>query len=103
MTWDMHPQHVSASRWYAGLNGSADSSLLLCRATMLGLWRLLTNRTVIGDSTVTLSDALDLYDQWIRDPRVELAPEPRRIDKLFRQALSPVSRQPATKALGTAI
>jgi toxin-antitoxin system PIN domain toxin len=99
MTWDMHPQHASASGWYAALNESADSSLLFCRMTMLGFLRLLTNRTVMGDSTITLKSALDLYDQWILDPRVELAPEPRLIDKPFRKALSPVSSQLATKAI----
>jgi len=66
---------------------------------MLGLLRLLTNRAVMGDSTITLDGALNVYDQWIRDPRVELAPEPLGIDKQFRQALSPVSGQPATKAI----
>ena len=99
MTWDLHPQHVSASRWYAAMNESNDSALLFCRMTMLGFLRLLTNRTVMGDSTITLNNALKLYDRWILDPRVELLPEPRRIDKLFRQALSPVAAQPATKAI----
>jgi predicted nucleic acid-binding protein len=95
MTWDLHPQHASASRWYAGINQSNDALLLFCRMTMLGFLRLLTNRAVTGDSVVTLNNALRLYDQWILDPRVELVPEPRRIDKVFRQALfrSPFRRQ----------
>ena len=67
--------------------------------TMLGLLRLLTNRAVMGDSTVTLDNALAVYDQWILDPRVELAAEPLGIDKQFRQALRPVSGRPATKAI----
>jgi predicted nucleic acid-binding protein len=68
-----------------------DSALLFCRMTMLGFLRLLTNRAVMGDSTATVNNALELYDRWILDPRVELASEPRSIDKLFRQALGPVA------------
>jgi uncharacterized protein len=99
MSWELHPQHTSASRWYASMSGSNDSALLFCRLTMLGFLRLLTNRAVMGDSTATVSNALRIYDQWILDPRVELMPEPRGIDKLFRQALGPVAVQPATKAI----
>ena len=91
-----HPHHVPASRWYASLN---DSTLLFCRFTMLGFLRLLTNRQVMGDSTTTIAGALQLYDRWRKDPRVELAPEPRGTEALFRQALAPHSLQPATKAI----
>jgi toxin-antitoxin system PIN domain toxin len=99
MTWDLHPQHASASRWYTGLNKSNDAALWFCRMTMLGFLRLLTNRAVMGDSTVTVNSALRLYDQWTLDPRVELVPEPRSIDSLFREALAPVAVQSATKAI----
>jgi len=97
LTWDQHPQHAPASRWYGAID---DAALLFCRFTMLGFLRLLTNRKVMGDSTVTLTGALQLYDRWRQDPRVELAPEPREAEALFRQALAPFSLQPATKAIG---
>ena len=99
MTWDLHPQHAGAARWYATLSDSIQPRLLFCRMTMLGFLRLLTNRAVMGGSTLTVSDALRLYDRWIRDPRTELAPEPPRMEKLFRQALAPVSSEAATKAI----
>ena len=66
---------------------------------MLGFLRLLTNRKVMGDSTVTVAGALHLYDRWRQDPRVELAPEPRGAETLFRQATAPFALQPATKAI----
>jgi predicted nucleic acid-binding protein len=53
----------------------------------------------MGDSTTTLAGALQLYDQWTEDPRVELAPEPRGAEVLFRQAMTPFALQPATKAI----
>ena len=96
LTWDRHPQHVPASRWYASID---DAALLFCRFTMLGFLRLLTNQAVMGDSTTTLAGALQLYDQWTEDPRVELAPEPRGAEVLFRQAMAPFALQPATKAI----
>ena len=96
LTWDMHPQHRPASRWYGSLD---DSALLFCRFTMLGFLRLLTNRQVMGDSTTTVSGALELYDRWRQDPRVELAAEVRGTEALVREALAPHLRQPATKAI----
>jgi len=96
MTWDLHPQHRSAARWYASTN---DSPLLFCRFTMLGLLRLLTNSKVMGDSTCSIEEALQLYDRWTRDPRVELASEPRGTEELFREALAAFHRQQATKAV----
>jgi toxin-antitoxin system PIN domain toxin len=96
LTWDQHPQHAPASRWYESLD---DSKLLFCRFTMLGFLRLLTNQQVMGDSTTTLAEALQLYDRWTEDPRVELAVELRGTEALFRQATAPHSLQPATKAI----
>jgi hypothetical protein len=96
MTWDKHPQHIPASRWYASID---DAALLFCRLTMLGFLRLLTNRKVMGGSATTLAGALQLYDRWTEDPRVELAPEPRGAETLFRQATAPFALQPATKAI----
>jgi toxin-antitoxin system PIN domain toxin len=96
LTWDQHPQHVPAFRWYASID---DAALLFCRLTMLGFLRLLTNAQVMGDSTTTVAGALLLYDRWREDPRVDLAAEPSGTEGLFRQAMAPHSLQPATKAI----
>jgi len=96
LTWDEHPQHAPAARWFASIG---DAALLFCRFTMLGFLRLLTNRQVMGDSTATLTGALELYDRWRQDPRVELASELRGTETLFRQALAPHALQAATKAV----
>jgi toxin-antitoxin system PIN domain toxin len=99
MTWELHPQHAGASRWFISLDRSSETTLLFCRLTMLGLLRLLTNRAVMGESVVSVNDALEIYDEWILDPRVELAPEPRGVDRSFRRALAPLVSQSATKAI----
>ena len=104
LTWDSHPQHVSASRWYTSLNRSGDSTLLFCRLTMLGLLRLLTNRAVMGDSTASIAGALGILRRvesgsarrtgaGIRRPRqvVSRSPEARHrpaCDKSDRRLLS---------------
>lgn len=96
MTWDRHPQHASAARWY---DSTDDAAFWFCRFTMLGFLRLLTNPQVMGDSTVSLFSAFELYDQWRQDPRVGLASEPRGMEPLFRQATAPFAKLPATKAI----
>jgi toxin-antitoxin system PIN domain toxin len=96
MTWGRHPQHTSAVRWHDSIK---DATLLFCRFTMLGFLRLLTNEKVMGDSTATVTGALELYDRWKQDPRVELALEPRGTEALFRQALARFGRLSATKAI----
>jgi toxin-antitoxin system PIN domain toxin len=96
LTWDQHPQHAPAARWFETTD---NSSLLFCRFTMLGFLRLLTNRQVMGGSTVTVAGALALYDRWRRDPRVELASEPRATEECFRLSLGSHASEPATKAI----
>lgn len=96
LTWDQHQQHAPAADWYRSLD---DATLLFCRFTMLGFLRLLTNQKVMGDSTTDVAGALQLYDHWMQDPRVELASEPRGAETLFRQAMVPFALQPATKAV----
>jgi uncharacterized protein len=96
MSWDLHPQHRSAARWYAKIR---DEQLLFCRFTMLGFLRLLTNRQVMGGSTTTLGQALEIYDRWIEDPRVRLAAEPDGMEMFLREAAIPFLQLPATKAV----
>jgi hypothetical protein len=96
MTWDRHPQHSSAARWYESTDRAA---FRFCRFTMLGFIRLLTNRKVMGDSTLTLMAAFELYDRWRQDPRVGLAAEPPGVETLFRQAAAPFGKLPATRAV----
>jgi toxin-antitoxin system PIN domain toxin len=96
MTWDQHPRHRSAVGWHDSIQ---DATLLFCRFTMLGFLRLLTHEKVMGGSTATVNGALDLYDQWKQDPRVELVMEPRGTEALFRQAVGRFGRLSTTKAI----
>jgi uncharacterized protein len=96
LSWDLHPQHPAAARWFSSIE---DARLLFCRFTMLGFLRLLTNRQVMGDSTSNVTGALEIYDRWTRDPRVEFASEPHGTEAPFREALTSHAAEAATKAI----
>ena len=70
-----HAHHAAAWAWLNRLPENA--RLILCRYTQLGILRLLTNKAVMGDETLTLRQAWSVYDRWLEDPRVEFYPEPR--------------------------
>ena len=93
LTYEGHVHHRTVATWFATLNPAV--SLDFCRLTQLGLLRLLTTEAVMGDEVMTQPQAWAAYDQWHRDPRVELLDEPAEIEARFR-ALTRL-RQPATK------
>ena len=77
-----------------------DARLIFSRYTQIGLLRLLTNQTAMGEQTLTLRQAWGAYDRWLKDPRVEFYPEPRGLDGAFRHATEAFAAQPATKWVG---
>jgi toxin-antitoxin system PIN domain toxin len=93
LTYEGHVHHQTAATWFAELE--PDASLVFCRFTQLGLLRLLTAEVVMGDEVMTQPQAWAAYDQWLKDPRVELVDEPAEIEARFR-ALTRL-RQPVTK------
>jgi toxin-antitoxin system PIN domain toxin len=93
LTYEGHAQHRTAARWFETL--TPDVSLIFCRLTQLGLLRLLTTESVMGDEVMTQPQAWGAYDRWHDDPRVELMGEPAELEARFR-ALTRL-RQHATK------
>jgi len=74
--------------------------LVFSRYTQLGLLRLLTNPVVMGDQTLTLKEAWQVYDSWLEDPRIDFYLEPRGVDSRLRRISKPFSSLPASKAIG---
>ena len=74
--------------------------LIFSRYTQVGLLRLLTNESAMGEQTLTLESAWGVYDRWLSDPRVEFYPEPRGLDAAFREATVPFAGKLATKWIG---
>lgn len=77
-----------------------DRKLIFSRYTQIGILRLLTNSSVMGEQTLTLRRAWGVYDRWLEDPRVEFYPEPRNLDTAFRHITEPLAIRQAPKAVG---
>ena len=77
-----------------------ETRLIFCRYTQIGLLRLLTNHTVMGEQTLTLRKAWSVYDRWLADPRVDFYPEPRDADAQFRRVTEPFGARPAPHWIG---
>jgi toxin-antitoxin system PIN domain toxin len=93
-----HSHNELAWKWKQFLSG--DDRLIFSRYTQLGLLRLLTNKAVMGDQTLALRQAWEVYDQWIADPRVEFRFEPPQAGESFREATEPFADQAASKWVG---
>ena len=93
-----HTHSASAWKWMRMLTD--DRKLVFSRYTQIGLLRLLTNTSVMGDQTLTLRKAWNVYDRWLEDPCVEFYPEPRNLDTGFRQTTEPFAARQASKAVG---
>jgi toxin-antitoxin system PIN domain toxin len=91
--------HSSSSWTWLNILPS-DANLVFARYTQIGLLRLLTNSAVMGQQTLTLRKAWNVYDRWLQDPRVEFYPEPRGSDAAFRQATEPFAAKQASKWVG---
>jgi toxin-antitoxin system PIN domain toxin len=77
-----------------------EARLIFSRYTHVGLLRLLTNQSAMGEQTLTLRKAWGVYDRWLSDPRVEFYPEPRGLDTGFREATAPFAGKASSKRVG---
>lgn len=93
-----HPHSAQAWNWLNPL--PREAGLIFSRYTHIGLLRLLTNESVMGEQTLTLQKAWAVYDRWLDDPRVSFYQEPRGLDAAFREATAPFGRKPASKWVG---
>jgi toxin-antitoxin system PIN domain toxin len=92
--WGKHVHHRAVSRWFTA---EADA-LALCRITQMGLLRLLSNASVMGDDVVTRSRAWRIVDELQADERIVWLEEPSSLEPAWR-ALS--ARRERSHALWT--
>jgi len=92
----------SADAWTWANLLPRETRLIFCRYTHIGLLRLLTHQTVMGEQTLTVRKAWSVYDRWLADPRVDFYPEPRNADAEFRRVTEPFGARPASKWIGDA-
>ena len=93
-----HQHYSQAWNWLGGV--PAGSRIAFARYTHLGMLRLLTNASVMGENVVTLKQAWAVYDRWLEDPRVEFYQEPKDLDAGIREATAPFGDRPASKWIG---
>jgi hypothetical protein len=91
-----HVHNAASWKWLNPV--SRDARLVFARYTHIGLLRLLTNESVMGQQTLPLRRAWSVYDRWLDDPRIEFYPEPRGLDAGFRAATAPFAGKPASNA-----
>jgi uncharacterized protein len=89
---DRHQGFLIANDW---LQSQSGRFLGLCRLTQLGLMRLLTNKSVMGEDTCNQSEAWSVWDRLLSDCRFSFWREPTNMDKVFRRMTG--HSQPSTK------
>jgi len=78
--WGRHLHHPVAADWF----GKEADDIVFCRATQMGLLRLLSNRAVMGDDAIDRSQAWRTFDQLWADERILWANEPAELDAVWR-------------------
>jgi toxin-antitoxin system PIN domain toxin len=81
LVFDSHDHHSSAARWIGGLS---DEICHFCRLTQMGFLRLANNPKVFPKDAVTVTQAWQLYDATMNDPRVAFASEPAGLEPAWR-------------------
>jgi toxin-antitoxin system PIN domain toxin len=78
----IHDHHELALAWFESLD--AQSTLVFCRRTQMGFFRLLTTQAVMGDETMTQRRCWALYRKWIADGKAVLRTEPAGLEQVFQ-------------------
>lgn len=78
--WAGHVHHPPAAAWVNAQSGE----LRMCRVTQLGLLRLLSNSSVMGDDVLSRADAWSVIDRLRADSRVHWMSEPPQLESAFR-------------------
>ena len=77
-----HKHSGAAWAWYRGL--PPRTALVFCRMTQLGLLRLLTSHSVMGQGTLTQFQAWEAYDRLLQGAGAQFADEPWGLEPRFR-------------------
>ena len=77
-----HPHHKAATLWIDPLG--LEYRIYFCRLTQLGLLRLLTTRSAMGEDVMPQSAAWKIYDLFFQDSRNRYLDEPPGMEPRFR-------------------
>ena len=87
-----HPHHKAATLWIDPLG--LEYRIYFCRLTQLGLLRLLTTRSAMGEDVMTQLAAWKVYDLFFQDSRNHYLDEPQGIEPRFRLRTNRVEASP---------
>lgn len=87
-----HPHFEQASRWIGGI--PQNDSICFCRFTQLGLLRLLTTQSAMGDDVLTQAAAWRVYDRFFEDARFVFLIEPADLDPELRRRTTRAETSP---------
>jgi toxin-antitoxin system PIN domain toxin len=82
LNYEQHIHNPIATAWYEGLKSSA--TLVFCRHTQLGLFRLLSMEVVMKQDCLSQKQCWQAYDPWIESGLAILAPDPEGLDEELR-------------------
>ena len=90
----VHEHHKRSFAWFDGLE--PQSTLVFCRQTQMGFFRLLTTDAVMGDEALTQRQCWTLYRQWISGGKAVLLTEPAGVGTAFEQRTMTDTGSPKT-------
>ncbi len=91
-----HRHHTEAVAWFRSLDDSA--SLVFCRHTQIGMFRLLTTDAVMQGAPLTQKQCWGIYARWMDGGRAFLHAEPTGLDTAFQRLTLADTPSPKTWA-----
>ncbi len=92
LIYDGHLHHAGAVAWLETIQHDGD--VILCRASQLGLLRLLNNPVAMGADVQSGRHVWETWDALLADPRFRFAEEPDGVELHLRALSSAFAHQP---------
>jgi hypothetical protein len=96
LQYQAHRHHAAAVGWFRSLDEAV--SLVFCRHTQIGMFRLLTTDAVMQSAPLTQKQCWTIYARWIDGGRAFLHAEPVGLDTAFQLLTSADAPSPKTWA-----
>jgi toxin-antitoxin system PIN domain toxin len=92
LNFERHAHHESAKGWYEEIQVS--STIVFCRQTQLGMFRILSTATVMREEILTQRQCWGVYDRWISTGQVAWAVEPQSMEAAMRTMTAGTASSP---------
>lgn len=92
LVYEQHIHSPIALEWYEGLKSS--TTLVFCRHTQLGLFRLLSTESVMKQDVLNQRQCWEAYDPWVESGLAFVAQDPVGLESKMRMGSSEGSISP---------